>query len=241
MGNLFEYGNSADIILRAIVDFTVNDEEYKKDDVVFYFQDTKVRFTYNETIKDKTVAGRNIMAYDERKLNAMIVESTPLTREFMEVFAQKTADKFNRPFVESLDVADNKFYPQRVPSTDKLFIIGLGQFNFSTEFIGESTQYCECTLVSDNIITGTFEIIYDVEEQQSKFDINNNYTLPYLKAQILTTGNTDKGEGNMFFEVPRVSLLTRPDYSLDGQVMAQEIAFKIISDKSDGKVEVGVY
>lgn len=241
MSNLYEFGGSANVILKAICDFTVNDTSYTKGDVVFCFQDVNVRFTYNETIKDKTVAGRNLMAYDERKLNAMLIDSTPLTKDFIELFATKTSNDFEKPVIEELDIVDNTFYPTQIPSNNKIFIIGEGQHTFSHEFIDEAETLIECTLDGEGSITGRHECIYDVKVDKPKFDINNNYTLPYFKAQITTEGNVDKTTSSLYFEVPRVSLLTRPEYSLNNQVTAQELAFKIISDKSEGKVEIGVY
>jgi hypothetical protein len=92
----------------------------------------------------------------------------------------------------------------------------------------------------ENII-GEFQCIYDTVVEKPKFDINNNYTLPYFKAQIVGVGNVDKTTGYAYFEIPRVSLLTRPEYSMNRTITAQELAFKIISDKSNSLIEVGVY
>ena len=244
MSNLLEFGGKANVILRAICDFTVNDNSYKKDDVVFCFEDVDVQFTYNEVVKDKTVAGRNLMAYDERKLNAMLIESSPLTTDFIELFATKTNDSFERPVIETIGIADNKFYPTEIPSNDRIFIIGLGQYSFQVEPIEDGGDLMECSLIpntEDENIIGEFQCIYDTKVNKPKFDINNNYTLPYFKAQIVGVGNVDKKTGYAYFEIPRVSLLTRPEYSMNRTITAQELAFKIISDRSESKIEVGVY
>ena len=143
MSNLLEFGGKANVILRAICDFTVNDNSYVKDDVVFCFESVDVRFTYNETVKDKTLAGRNLMAYDERKLNAMLIESSPLTTNFIELFAEKTGESFERPVIETIGIADNKFYPTKLPSNDKIFIIGLGQYSFVTTPINGNEDLVE--------------------------------------------------------------------------------------------------
>ena len=244
MSNLLEFGGKANVILRAICDFAVNDNVYKKDDVVFCFEDVEVQFTYNEVVKDKTVGGRNLMAYDERKLNAMLIDSSPLTTDFIELFASKTEDYFERPVIEMIGIADNKFYPNERPSNDKIYITGLGQYIFQSESIDGNEQLVECTLMpaveGENII-GEFQCIYDTRVDKPKFDINNNYTLPYFKAQIVGVGNVDKKTGYAYFEIPRVSLLTRPEYSMNRTITAQELAFKIITDKTESKIEVGVY
>lgn len=244
MSNLLEFGGKANVILRAICDFEVNGNAYKKDDVTFCFEDVDVRFTYNETVKDKTVAGRNLMAYDERKLNAMIIESSPLTTDFIEMFATKTQDSFERPVIEMLSIVDNKFYPSQTPSSSKIFIIGVGQHEFTTTSLDAEGRFVECTIlptVENPNINGEYQSIYDTQVDSPKFDINNNYTLPYFKAQIVGVGNVDKQTGYVYFEIPRVSLLTRPEYSLNRIVTAQELIFKIIADRSNDVIEVGVY
>jgi hypoxanthine-guanine phosphoribosyltransferase len=55
MSNLLEFGGKANVILRALCDFEVNGNTYKTDDVVFCFEEVDVHFTYNETVKDKTI------------------------------------------------------------------------------------------------------------------------------------------------------------------------------------------
>ncbi len=244
MNNLLEFGGKANVILRAICDFEVNGNKYKTDDVVFCFEEVDLRFTYNETIKDKTVAGYNLMAYDERKLNAMIIDSSPVTTEFIELFATRKRDNFVRPVIEDLAIADNKFYPIEKPETDKIFIIGKGQYTFTMEPLDADERHMECTLLAEEeegAILGEYTAIYDTLVNAPTYDINNNYTLPYFKAQIIGVGNVDKQTGHAFFEVPRVSMLTRPDYSMNRTITAQELAFKIISDRSNSNIEVGVY
>lgn len=244
MSNLLEFGGKANVILRAICDFDVNDYHYEKDDVVFCFEEVDVRFTYNEIIKDKTVAGHNLMAYDERKLNAMLISSTPLTTDFIELFATKTNDTFERPVIEKIAIADNKFYPSYIPSNEWIFITGVGQRTFTNEAIGNNESLLECTILSaeaDELLTGEYQCIYDTKVNKPKFDINNNYTLPYFKVQIIGTGNVDKQTSYVYFEIPRVSLLTKPEYSMDRTITAQDLSFKIIGDRTDNKIEVGVY
>lgn len=242
MTELLEFGGKANVILRAICDFEVNGENYKKDDVVFCFDEVDVNFTYNEVIKDKTTGGNNLLAYDERKLNAMIIDSSPVTMDFVRIFATKKRDSFERPVMEELAIADNKFYPTESPIGDKIFIIGLGQMNFTSEALDQEGKRFECTLVNsaENLL-GEYECIYDTLVKNPTYDINNNYTLPYFKAQIIGVGNVDKTTGYAYFEIPRVSLLTRPDYSMNRTITAQELAFKIIGDRSSNSIEVGVY
>lgn len=245
MSNLLEFGGKANVILRAICDFEVNDEKYKKDDVVFCFEDVDLRFTYNEIAKDKTVGGYNIMAYDERKLNAMIIDSTPLTTEFIELFATRVKTQFARPVIEEIAIAEDKFYPAEKPMTNKIYITGIGQRTFSIEPLDALGDKVECSLISegaeDGMLTGEYYCIYDTLVDKPTYDINNNYTLPYFKAQIVGVGNVDKETSYAFFEIPRVSLLTRPDYSMNRTITAQTLHFKIISDRSDSGIEIGVY
>lgn len=242
MSNLLEFGGKANVILRAICDFEVNGNTYKTDDVVFCFEEVDVRFTYNETVKDRSVGGYNILSYDERKLNAMLIESSPLTTDFIEIFATKKRDSFTRPVIEVIGVAENKFYPTQKPADNKIFIIGLGQYQFETEFLDDTGDKVECNIITEgDQILGEFMCIYDTLVEKPTYDINNNYTLPYFKAQIVGIGNIDKQTGYAYFEVPRVSLLTRPEYSMNRTITAQELAFKIISDRSDNSIELGVY
>ena len=242
MSNLLEFGGKANVILRAICDFEVNGNAYKTDDVVFCFEEVDVQFTYNETVKDKSVGGYNILAYDERKLNAMLIESSPLTTDFIEIFATKKRDNFARPVIEEIGIAENKFYPNEKPMSNKIFITGLGQYEFEVEPLDDSGDRVECRIINDDDeIIGEFMCIYDTLVEKPTYDINNNYTLPYFKAQIIGIGNVDKQTGYAYFEVPRVSLLTRPEYSMNRVITAQELAFKIISDRSDSSIEIGVY
>lgn len=241
MSNLLEFGGKANVILRAICDFEVNGNSYKTDDVVFCFEEVDVQFTYNETVKDKSVGGYNILAYDERKLNAMLIESSPLTTDFIELFATKKKDNFARPVIENIAIADNRFYPIERPMTNKIFITGLGQYEFETTTIDAEHDRVECALITEDNVLGEFMCIYDTLVEKPTYDINNNYTLPYFKAQIIGVGNVDKQTGYAYFEVPRVSLLTRPEYSMNRTITAQELAFKIISDRSDSSIEIGVY
>jgi hypothetical protein len=241
MSNLLEFGGKANVILRAICDFEVNGNAYKADDVVFCFEDVDVQFTYNETIKDKTVGGYNIMAYDERKLNAMIIDSTPLTTDFIELFATQKRENFARPVIETMAIAEGKFYPTHTPASNKIYITNLGQYEFTMTALDDAGKFVECQLAGEIPVDSEYYVIYDTLVEKPTFDINNNYTLPYFKAQIIGVGNVDKQTGYAFFEIPRVSLLTRPDYSMDRTITAQGLQFKIISDRSDSSIEIGVY
>ena len=244
MSNLLEFGGKANVILRAVCDFEVNNNSYKKGDIVFCFEEVDVAFNYNETIKDSSVAGRNLLVYDERKLNSMTIDSTPLTTNFIELFATKTQDNFERPVIEELAIADGKFYPNEMPSNDNIYIIGLGQYKFQSTVIDPVNNLVECELIiseEEVVLMGTYQCVYDTLIDRPKYDINNNYTLPYFRAQIVGIGNVDKQTSYAYFDIPRVSLLTRPDYSMNRVITAQSLIFKIVCDKLDSRIEVGVY
>lgn len=230
MSDIIELGGKCRVIVRAFCDFEVNDYQYNKDDVLFIFDGVDIQFTYNEKIKDKTIGAKNILAFDVRKLNALVIDSASVDSDFIQLFTEKKADKFDIPVVEdNVLISGHKLFPVKTPKEDtKIYIDGFGFFPFTWI---ENDNYAVIE-DNDNALTDdTYNIVYYSEVEKPIFNINNNMILPYLKLEILGKGNINKEEGNVFISIPRASLLTRPDYSLvSSTVTAQNLSFKIIDD-----------
>lgn len=231
---LIEFGGQANVILRANIDFTVNDIEYKKDDIILYLEDVNLDFTYNETISDKTVNSRNLLAFDIRKLNAVRISSNPLTMQYVELFGEKVKDNFTYSVVEDTEIQDNKFYPTKPIATGEKSIYIMNVGNYGVEYdaeSGEATINIEEDIdgVQEQInLEGTYTIVYKTLVDNPAFNINNNYTLPYFSMEVNGIGNINKVDGNINIFIPAVSLLTRPDYSLSNTITYQSLDFKII-------------
>lgn len=245
---IIEFGGQSNVILRAICDFTVNGIQYKEGDVLLMLNGVNLEFTYNETIKDKTVGSRNLLAFDIRKLNAVRISSNPLTMQYINLFAEKMNDSFIRSVVETTGIADNEFYPIEPIIGGTLYIEGHGQYNVEyNEDSGLATinkvididKTTGENILEDILETGDYTIVYQTLENKPCYDINNNYTLPYFSMEIIAVGNTDKETSHINIYIPAVSLLTRPDYSLTDRLTYQSLDFKVI--ETEKTVRLGVY
>lgn len=234
---LLEFSSATNVILRAASDFRVNDLEYKKGDVVLFLEDVDVSFTYNENIKDKTVGGRNLMAYDVRKLNAVLIASNPLTLQYVNIFAKKVEDSFTRTVIEDTYIEEDKtFIPiENIVDNTEIFINGIGAVGYTRN---ENDNSIILNISEEEeFAAGEYLVMYKTLTEKPCYDVNNNYTIPYLTMEITGQGNVDKVDGNVYINIPRVSLLTRPDYSLGSGITMQDLAFKIIDDE----ILLGVY
>lgn len=224
--NLMEFGGQATVILRAITDFAVNDLEYKKDDVVFLLDGVNLDFSYSEKMSDVQVGQKNKLFYDERHINTITIEEAALTSEYLQLFCVKVENTYTRSHIEKLLITDNEMFLAREITEDEIYIVDHGKYKVSID-----KEYNSATLNTEKpFLDGEYTVLYREKLEQNSYDINNNSSIPYLSMEIIGKGNKDKEDGNIYFFVPKVSLLNRPDFSLVGQVTTQVLTFKVIHD-----------
>lgn len=243
--DIIEFGGHANVILRAASDFTVNDINYKEGDVLLMLNDVDLDFTYNETIKDKTIGSRNILAFDVRKLNAITIHSNPLTTQYIQLFAEKMDNSFTHSVIEATGIADNMFFPVSPIIGEEVYVDGYGRYQVEYDEDSRSAVISKIIgttedgddILEDNLEPDEYTVVYQTQEDKPVYNINNNYTLPYFSIEINALGNVNKEDGHIFVYAPRASLLTRPDYSLSDRITYQSLAFKLIDDE----IKYGIY
>lgn len=222
---LIEFGGQATVILRAVTDFEVNNVFYKKDDVVFLLRDVNLDFTYNEKYSDTKVGHKNLLFYDERAINNIVIEQASLTSEYLQLFCKKIVEPYYKSNIEKVNFRDKTAYLTKTISTDSIYIIDKGQSRISYD-----SEYNSITLTDMELEDGEYTIIYKEKLNEDNYDINNSCSIPYLSMEIICEGNIDKERGNCYITVPKVSLLNRPDFTLTNQITIQNLTFKVIHD-----------
>lgn len=230
---LLEFGGKANVILRANIDMKINDNDYKKGDIVFFFEEVDLDFQYNEKLNDKSVGKQNQLSYFERHINTISISGLSLTSNYVEVFGAKQSDTFERTVLETTTISDKKWYSLYKPSQDKIFIINEKQYDIEI-----NEEYNEITILTDDEFEdGKYTIAYYTSIDSPTYDINNIESIPYMSMEILGLGNLDKKDGNIFIKIPKVNLINRPDFSLSDRITAQDMVFKVIQDT----ILMGVY
>lgn len=223
--NLMEFGGQSTVILRATTDFTVNDIHYQKDDVIFVLEDVSLDFSYNEKLNRASVGKQNIMFYDERYINTITISETSLTSDFLEIFCEKLEEKYLRTHIEKVFVTDKTAFLTNKITSNNIYIIDHGKYE-----IVLNEEYNSIQLITADFSDGEYTILYQEELDQPSYNINSSCSIPYLSMEIISRGNLDKINSNIYFTIPKVSLLNRPDYSLTNKVSSQNMSFKVIHD-----------
>lgn len=224
--NLMEFGGQSTVILRAITDFTVNDFEYKKDDVVFLLKDVTLDFSYLEKSSDVKVGKQNQLFYDERHINTITIGETSLTSEYLQIFCKKTNETYTRTHVENVFITGGVMFLTNKITNNEVYILEHGKYNITL-----NSEYNSATLDGANILEdGEYTALYQEELAQPSYDINDSSSIPYLSMEVIGQGNLDKEDSKIYFFIPKVSLLNRPDFSLARRVTTQNLTFKVIQD-----------
>ena len=224
--NLMEFGGQATVILRAITDFTVNDLEYYKDDVVFLLENVTLDFSYLEKSSDVRVGKQNHLFYDERHINTITIGEASLTSEYLRLFCTKVNTFYNRTHIEDVHITQGNLFLTKKITEKEIYILNHGKYQVNID-----EQYNSASLeAADLLEDGNYTILYQENIQQDVYDINNSNSIPYLSMEIIGQGNLDKEDSKIYFFIPKVSLLNRPDFSLTRRVTAQNLTFKVIQD-----------
>lgn len=224
--NLMEFGGQSTVILRAITDFTVNDFEYKKDDVVFLLKDVTLDFSYHEKSSDVKLGKQNQLFYDERHINTITIGETSLTSNYLQLFCSKIAENYTRTHVEDVFVTDGEMFLTNKITNNVIYILEHGSY-----IVTINSDYNSISLdAADLLDDGEYTILYQEEMLKPSYDINNSSSIPYLSMEIIGQGNLDKEDSKIYFFIPKVSLLNRPDFSLTRRVTTQNLTFKVIQD-----------
>lgn len=222
---LMEFGGQATVILRAICDFEVNGIQYTKDDVVLLLDDVPLNFTYNEKMSDVRVGKQNQLFYDERRIDTIIVGETQLTSDYLQLFCKKISNTYIRSHIETIQITDKTMYLTNKITNDNIYILDHGKYTVEI-----NTEYNSATLNVEEFPDGEYDVLYQEELIQATYDVNSTCSLPYLNMEVIGQGNIDKQTGNIYFSIPKVSLLSRPEFSLNNLITSQNLIFKVIQD-----------
>ena len=228
---LLEFGGKANVILRANIEMSINDNHYLPGDVVFLFEEVDLDFQYNEKNSESTVGKKNQLSHFERNINTISISGLSLTTDYIEVFGQKQTNTFERSVIVEVEVTNNTWYSLHNLSREQVFIIGQGMYNVTID-----PDYNEI-IIDGQIDDGKYTVIYYTSVSNPTYNINNMESIPYMTMEITGLGNVDKENGNIYIKIPKVNLINRPDFSLSDRITAQDLVFKVIQDT----ILMGVY
>lgn len=222
MNQLYEFGSTVDIIIRAKNEIKIGDRTYERDEVCAMFEDIGVLFNYSQ--KDVAISGSKI-AYNGYRNNlpqSITTTFVPITTMLADLMLENAEDG-------SLIQAKEK----RVSDSEGTIILranaqkGLFVYDANGNKVTYTRNFNPRVIEGLNPTTA-YTILYLTEKNNQVFGLEQCHR-PYFEVELVGRGNTDKKTNEIHFLFPSVKIDIDPNLTLTGEgIIGTTLTFNII-------------
>lgn len=227
--SLLEFGSKVDVVIRFKTEKTINGKTYTANEPYLYLKDAQAVINYSG--EDKTSStNKTILANSNIAPRSVSIGGFSFSRKIIALLSQFETENYSydKTRFESVVVEDNELYldPNLVVNENKPMFVYDEDFNkIDFEFDGET-----------NLITGAalenskeYLVVYSSVELGPKFNLNNDFHVPYMSLEIQGKGNIDKEEKDMIMYFDKVSLVSMLEFNfIQDQIINVPLEFHII-------------
>ena len=228
--SLLEFGGSGQLIATAICDFNAGNKTYFKDDIVFYFENANINFSYGH-ITSHPKNDRSQIYYDQFFLDSFVADILPIDYNFDILNESGYKERFVYE-VESCLAVDKTIILKDKGISNTIRVEGVNDFEIKN--VNDII-----VISSDSFVDGCY---YNVNYRKNILSNslvldNKDLDIPYLRVQIKFEGNKDKETSTNYICIPKTSLHLTPVFNLqDNSVSHIRLMFKVL--EGDEKPEI---
>lgn len=222
MSQLYEYGSTMDIIVRAKNQIKIGDRTYEQDETCAIFENVGIRFNYSQ--KDVIMSGAKV-AYSGYRNNlpqSITTTFVPITTMLADLMLENA---------ETATLIQTK--EKRTSDSEGKIILRAsaerGLFVYDAD--GNKVEYvydAVSRVISDLNPTTTYTITYLTAKTNKIFGLEQCHR-PYFEVEIVGKGNTDKKTNEIHFLFPSVKIDIDPNLTLTGEgIIGTTLTFNII-------------
>lgn len=211
--NLLEFGSPANVILKAICDFSTPNKSYKKGEIVLNLQN--IYMTPNNLSKNKTAASGFVdLAYSKYSLDTIILSNVPLKEDVYNLFSSGVKATYEIIKNEQAYAMNGRVLLTTTDTIDNVQVVGMSEESFTHELINNIN-----VISSNHFVDGQcYSVYYTAIVEAKSFSINSELTnIPYFSLQAEVEGNTDKKDSKVLLLVDKVHIMYSPAFDFRNQ------------------------
>ena len=223
MNNIYEFGGTADLLLRFKTEEEVDGVHYAANEPYTFLKDVTIQWNYDQSMKESSGKKTVFSAHDGRP-KQLIVSGVSLTQKIAHLIMTSSEDKTYIRTRRERVVCNSEEYLKLnyVPNTNSVFI-----YNVEGNRI-------DIQSMNNNIVYGAFNyneeylVFYTQQTTGDKYTLEIPY-YPYFALDIFMKGNTNKISNDIYMHFDAASLVAVPNLNImSGGILHTPLVFDII-------------
>ena len=218
MNNLYEYGNSCDVIIRCNIERVIEGKTYAAGEPYTILRDVFCSLVYKSNAAESRDV-KNSIANREARPDMINLSNVVLSDKILNLIATKQPASKTLVHVE-YRADKGVFY---LPETSCSSVV----YAYDSDLNPVNCRIDGDKVVGDFIENEVYTIFYEKELSKSFDFITPHYG--HFSLEIVAKGNTDKNTSSMYMSFPAVSLMSMPVFNLrNDNILSAPLQFECV-------------